>query len=322
MNRLTPYSGKFAGRRIDSGKLSVDLEYKIKQRQLAGENKFIINKLKLGEKVDSKEAANLPLDLAIAILEDSDGVIDLDLPISGSLDDPKFSYGSIVWKAIKNVLTKVVTAPFRALGKLFGGSADKLEAITFEAGSAAIAPPEQEKLKSVSQVLNKRPGLSLGVVPSYDVILDTRAVQELTLRKQVAQEMGIKLNDGQQPGPIDLTNPKTQKAIDNLYDRLTKKGLLKILASKLEKPKSGHFEEAQEKLTTSIVITEANLQALANARGETIQKSLIANGITVDRVYVDSPVKIKMEGKTITTKLTIDVKGAKNKTADPVNTPS
>ena len=104
-------------RRIDSGKLSVDLEYKIKQRQLSGENKFVINKLKLGEKVDSAEAANLPLDLAIAILEDSDGVIDLDLPITGSLDDPKFSYGSIVWKAIRNVLGKIVTAPFRALGR-------------------------------------------------------------------------------------------------------------------------------------------------------------------------------------------------------------
>lgn len=142
MNRLTPYSGKFAGRRIESGKLSLDLEYKIKQRQLAGENKFIINKLKLGEKVDSADAADLPLDLAIAILEVSDELIDLDLPITVSLDDPQFSYGGIVWKAIRNVLGKIVTAPFRALGKLFGGDGDKLEAIVFEAGSATMAPPE------------------------------------------------------------------------------------------------------------------------------------------------------------------------------------
>ena len=96
MTNLTPYSGKFAGRRIDSGKLSVDLEYKIKQRQLAGDNKFVINKLKLGERVDSPDAMKLPLDLAIALLEDSNGIIDLDLPISGSLDDPKFSYGKII----------------------------------------------------------------------------------------------------------------------------------------------------------------------------------------------------------------------------------
>ena len=318
MNRLTPYSGKFAGRRIDTGKLSVDLEYKIKQRQLAGENKFVIHKLKLGEKIDSKEAADLPLDLAIAILEDSDGVIDLDLPISGSLDDPKFSYGSIVWKAIKNVLGKIVTSPFRALGKLLGGAGDKLEAITFEAGKATVSPPELEKLKAVSTALTKRQGLALGIVPSYNVASDTRAIQENTLRRQVAEEMGLKLNDGQQAGPIDLSNPKVQKAIDALYDTLTQKGLLKRLAAKLEKPKAGHFEEAQEKLTTSIVVKEIDLQALAKARGEAIQKQLVESGIAVERVKVEKAEVIKADSKekTVNSRLTLDVKGAKGAAAE------
>lgn len=318
MNRLTPYSGKFAGRRIDTGKLSVDLEYKIKQRQLAGENKFVIHKLKLGEKIDSKEAADLPLDLAIAILEDSDGVIDLDLPITGSLDDPKFSYGSIVWKAIKNVLGKIVTSPFRALGKLFGGAGDKLEAITFDAGKASLTPPELEKLKSVSTALSKRQGLALGIVPSYNVALDTRAIQENTLRRQVADEMGLKLSDGQQAGPIDLSNPKVLKAIDTLYDTLTQKGLLKRLASKLEKPKAGHFEEAQEKLTTSIVVKEVDLQALATARGEAIQKQLVESGIAAERVKIEKAEAAKADSKdkTVNSRLTLDVKGAKNAATD------
>ncbi|WP_020183130.1 DUF748 domain-containing protein [Methylotenera sp. 1P/1] len=286
MNRLTPYSGKFAGRRIDSGKLSVDLEYKIKQRQLAGENKFVINKLILGERVDSKEAADLPLDLAIAILEDSDGVIDLDLPISGSLDDPQFSYGSIVWKAIKNVLTKIVTSPFRALGKLFGGSADNLDAIVFEAGNAALAPPEQEKLKAVGEALGKRLGLALSITPGYDIALDTRAIQEQTLRRKVAEEMGVVLEPGQKAGPIDLTNPKVQKAIDALHDDLTKKGLLKRLASKFEKPEAGHYETAQEKLTLSIEVKESDLLALAQARGEAIQASLTKAGVDAQRIHI------------------------------------
>lgn len=311
MNRLTPYSGKFAGRKIESGKLSVDLEYKIKQRKLAGENKFIINKLKLGERVESKDAADLPLDLAIAILEDNEGVIDLDLPISGSLDDPKFSYGSIVWKAIRNVLSKIVTAPFRALGKLFGGSGDKLEAIVFEPGNSTLMPPELEKLKAVSEALSKRQGLSLSIAPSYDVAPDTRAIQETLLRKKVAEEMGTKLAEGQVPGPIDLTNPKVQKAIDSLFDDLTKKGLLKRLASKLEKPKAGHFEEAQEKLTVSIEVTEADLQKLAQARGEAIQKTLVDAGVAKERVTVSAPEKVKGDGKTINTKLNVTVKPAK-----------
>lgn len=310
MSRLTPYSGKFAGRRIDSGKLSVDLEYKIKQRQLAGENKFVINKLKLGEKVDSAEAANLPLDLAIAILEDSDGVINLDLPITGSLDDPKFSYGSIVWKAIRNVLSKIVTAPFRALGKLFGGDGDKLEAMLFEAGSAIVTPPELEKVKAISLALSKRQRLALDVVPSYEPALDTRALQETLIRRQVLAEMGVELAPEQAPGPIDLTNPKVQKAVDALHDTLTKKGLIKKLASRFEDKPAGHYESALEKLITSYEVKEADLQALALARGKAIQQSLADTGIASDRVRLDTAVAIKGDAitKAIATKLTIDVK--------------
>jgi hypothetical protein len=116
MTRLTPYSATFAGRRIDSGKLSLDLDYNIRKRQLQSHNQVVIDKLVLGERVQSPSAKDLPLDLAIALLEDSDGRIDLGLPITGSLDDPQFSYGAIVWKVITNVLGKIVTAPFRALG--------------------------------------------------------------------------------------------------------------------------------------------------------------------------------------------------------------
>ncbi|MDP3512205.1 MAG: DUF748 domain-containing protein, partial [Sulfuritalea sp.] len=116
MTRLTPYSATFAGRRINSGKLSLDLEYVIKKRQLQSQNKVVMERLVLGERIASPSAKDLPLDLAIALLEDSDGRIDLGLPVSGSLDDPQFSYGGLVWKVITNVLTKIVTAPFRALG--------------------------------------------------------------------------------------------------------------------------------------------------------------------------------------------------------------
>lgn len=326
MNKLTPYSGKFAGRRIDSGKLSVDLEYKIKQRQLAGENKFVINKLVLGERVESKDAADLPLDLAIAILEDSDGVIDLDLPITGSLDDPQFSYGSIVWKAIKNVLTKIVTAPFRALGKLFGGSGDNLDAIVFEAGHTKLSPPEQEKLASVSKALGKRLGLALTITPAYDAVLDKRAIQELTLRQQVANEMRITLEAGQQAGPIDLTNPKVQKAIDSLHDELTKKGLLKRLKEKFETPEAGHYEAAQEKLTQSIEVKESDLTQLAQRRGEAIRDALTTTGIDAQRIRINNAVAQKVSDtkmKSVPTKLNLEVgKGPAKASSGEANTQS
>jgi hypothetical protein len=138
---------KFAGYKIASGKISLDLNYKVRNGQLEGDNQVVIDQLTLGERVDSPDALKLPLELAIAILKDSNGRIDLGLPVSGSLDDPQFSYGAVIWKAVVNVLTRIVTAPFRALGALFGGDGAKLEAIDFDPGSAAILPPEREKLR-------------------------------------------------------------------------------------------------------------------------------------------------------------------------------
>jgi len=149
MRNLTPYSGTFANRKIESGKLSLNLVYNIENQQLNSSNQVIVDKLKLGERVQSPQGRDLPLELAIAILEDSNGRIDLGLPITGDLNDPQFSYGAIVWKAIGNVLTKIVTAPFRALGALFGGGdADELGKIEFTAGANTLSPSQREGLKN------------------------------------------------------------------------------------------------------------------------------------------------------------------------------
>ena len=311
MNRITPYSGKFAGRHIDSGKLSVDLEYKIKNRQLAGENKFIINKLKLGKKVDSPDATSLPLDLAIALLEDSEGVIDLDLPVSGSLDDPKFSYGSLIWKAITNVLKKIVTAPFRALGKLLGVSSDKLEAIAFDAGSPEIAPPEQEKLKSVSEILKKRPALTLAIAPVYDGTADARALQEFSIRRDVAQQIGVKLEPGQQAGPVDLTNADVQDALEDLGDERIKKEDLKKIekgAENAKEDKQALYQALLEKLTTMIPVTETDLQKLATSRAEAMQKFILEAGVPTDRISFGTLEQLKSNAETVNAKLSLGTK--------------
>ncbi len=315
MANLTPYSGKFAGRKIDSGRLSVDLEYKIKHRQLAGTNKFVINTLKLGERVDSKDAMHLPLDLAIALLEDSNGVIDLDLPISGSLDDPKFSYGRIIWKAIVNVLTKLVTAPFRALGKLLGISSEKLEAIDFDFGSAKLLPPELEKLKNLGEALAKRPALAVTVQPAYEIKGDTRAIQQLWIRRDVANQMGLKIEPDKEPGPVDTTNPKAQKALETLYDaRFEKQGGLKALKAAYEKPKPDAkpiHAEMLERLTVHIPVTEGELQRLAGERGEAVKRQLVDVGkVDAARVSVGAPVKQDDGGKLVVSKMSLGVSKA------------
>ena len=329
MTNLTPYSGKFAGRKIDSGKLSVDLEYKIKNRQLSGENKFVINKLKLGDRVDSPSALNLPLDLAIALLQDSNGIIDLDLPISGSLDDPQFSYGKIVWKAIVNVLTKLVTAPFRALGSLLGVSAEKLESVGFDPGSSTLLPPEQEKLKTLAEALAKRPALTLTLTPGYDPEADRRALQERSMRQQAAAVAGIKLAAGEAPGPVDVNHYKIQTWLEDSHAKIVGKEEYQTLRAKFkgkdagmmesqaverlarrfktrdEGPASAFHAELLERLTRQTKVADDALLKLAQARGEAMRDSLVERGVEPGRVGIDAPVEQSAKDKMVGSKMSL-----------------
>ena len=144
----SPYTMKFAGYRIAEGKISLDLQYKVRDGQLEGTNQIVIDKLRLGERVDSPDAFKLPLELAIAILKDSDGRIDLGLPVSGNINDPQFSYGALIWKAIGNLLTRIVTAPFRAIGRLLGVSGEKLEADRLRRRQQQVAATRARKVEA------------------------------------------------------------------------------------------------------------------------------------------------------------------------------
>ncbi|PKB20158.1 DUF748 domain-containing protein [Janthinobacterium sp. 64] len=216
MVSASPYTMKFAGYKVAEGKISLDLQYKVRNRQLDGTNQIVLDKLTLGERIDSPDALKLPLELALAILKDSDGRIDLGLPVSGDMNDPQFSYGALIWKAVGNVLTKIVTAPFRALGNLLGISADKLEAIDFDAGSAVLLPPEREKLKQVAHILAKREQLKLAVPGQYSDT-DAAALRAQAVRRAVAAKAGIKLEAGEEPGPLNLGERKIRGALRELY---------------------------------------------------------------------------------------------------------
>ena len=218
LSPLSPYSATFAGRRIASGKLSLDLQYKINNSEMLGENKVLLEQFTLGERVASPTAISLPLDLAIALLTDADGKIDLSVPVRGNVDKPDFAYGALVWQAIRIVLTNIVTAPFRALGSLFGGSSEKVDAIGFAAGRAQLAPPEREKLTRAVGVLNKRPQLRLGIEGRYDPRHDGAALRESAARRALAERAGIKLTDTQDAALVNFDNAKTQRTIEALLE--------------------------------------------------------------------------------------------------------
>ena len=214
MTPLSPYTATFAGRNIASGRLSLDLQYKINDSELSGTNQVRLERFTLGERVESPSAVDLPLDLAIALLTDSEGKIELAIPVTGNVDHPEFSYGPLIWQAIRTVIVRIVTAPFRALGALFGGSAETLGDIVFDPGSARILPTEYEKLRRVAEGLQKRPQLKLVVQGLYHRENDSVALRTQAVRADLAAREGLKLAPGEDPGPVGFDNPKIQRALE------------------------------------------------------------------------------------------------------------
>lgn len=344
MRNLTPYSGTFANRKIESGKLSLNLVYNIENQQLNSSNQVIVDKLKLGERVQSPQGRDLPLELAIAILEDSNGRIDLGLPITGNLNDPQFSYGAIVWKALGNVLTKIVTAPFRALGALFGGGdADELGKIEFTAGANSLSPSQRESLKKLGEALTTRPNLALTVQGTW-AATDKTAIQNLQMRRAVATQAGEKLQPGENPGPLALNNEATQKALENLVGKRLGGGELASLKTGFRKANPGQLEQGvagkalgqvtnlfketrelsetevnalkgknfyavlAQKLQDTEEVSTAQLQTLATERQQLVSTGLTAAGVPAERVKSGTPKETKPnDDKTVPMELGVAV---------------
>ncbi len=330
MTRLTPYSGKFVGRRIDSGKLSLDLKYFIENGKLKGDNQIIVERIQLGEKVDSPDAVSLPLNLAIAILEDANGVIDIGLPVSGNLTDPKFSYGQLVWKAFTNLITKLATAPFRALGALFGGDSETLDAIMFEGGSVALLPPELEKLANLAKALEKRPNLKLIIQGRYSREMDGAALKARQVRRHLAEWQGLTLTPGEDSGVLDFGNPDVRLALETVFSERFGPGKLDEVKAAAEQPPAEVQKPADAakgevkihdpaapwkilygRMVNEEPLAETALMELAAARAQAIVQELQGTmGFSLDRMAVKPPEVLK-PGKSVQADLALEVLQAK-----------
>tara|TARA_B100000809_G_C15129720_1_gene527822 strand:- start:628 stop:3693 length:3066 start_codon:yes stop_codon:yes gene_type:complete len=185
MPELSGYTAQFAGRKIASGKLSLNLEYLLEDNTIKGDNSITMKDFTLGEDVESEDAVDLPLDLAIALMTDASGVIDVDLQVSGDIDSPDFTARGLIFKAFVNLITKAVTSPFKLLGALVGGDDSDLESIDFQAGRSDLQPPQREKLEQLITGLTQRPSLQLAVPGIYILALDKPAIQKAMLDEQV-----------------------------------------------------------------------------------------------------------------------------------------
>lgn len=285
----TPYSLQFLGYKIEGGKLFLDLGYKIDQGKLNGANRVLIKQIQVGE--EKEGGSPWPLRLVVALLEDSEGIIDIDLPIEGDVNSPDFKYGKVVWQVIGNLFTKAVTSPFRLLGSMMGIETDTLSSIDFEPGSVSLTPPQIEKLDKVTSMLTKRPKLMLHVYGSYDDTFDLYALKE---RKLV--QAGANRN---KKFKIDSIQAMSVEVLESIAEELLDKNELKALKSQYKEkyPEEAayvrHFSAALvEKLIPLQPVNAAELQLLGQQRGDAIRNYFIKFGLD-KRVEIKSIEMIK-----------------------------
>lgn len=332
MPPFTPYSATFAGRKIASGKLSLDLEYKINNSALAGDNKILLDKFTLGEPIDSPSALDLPLDLAIALLTDSQGRIDIAVPVSGDMDNPEFSLGGVIGQAIVRILTKIVTAPFRALGNLLGLGGEESSAIAFMPGSARLSPPQLEKLVNVVKSLGERPQLKVVVGGSYDPKLDGAALRSERVRRDLARELDVKLSPGEDPGQVAYDDAQSQRALEKLLAALAGDKAVDVFQAEFEKqaghaakrvnpvlalmgqasPDHAFYEALFAHLVEIQPLAEADLQALAQQRAEVITQAFVSKaGVDPQRLGMGRIETVEGNNDNmVETVLSLDVQGA------------
>jgi hypothetical protein len=289
MTSVTPYSGRFAGYKIEKGKLSIDVAYLVENRTLTAKQRFVIDQLELGQRVESEDAVRLPLKLAVALLKDRNGVIDIDLPMTGSLDDPQFRMGPLIWKAFVGLISKAATAPFALLGRLFGGG-EEMNIIEFEAGSAALDPAAQERLASITKALTERPGLQLDVPTTYSPQLDRASIAARRLDgllRTLPKSDELALADPAQR--FDLL--MTQYRADYGGKTALPPAALALNALRKSERTPEAMGTASLELERAIAqkhaVTEADLEQLGQSRARAIQDALMGPGtLDATRVFI------------------------------------
>jgi hypothetical protein len=319
---FNPYSGKFAGYNIAKGKLFTDLHYQIDNRKLEAQHKIRIDQLEWGEATASKGEATLPVKFATSLLKDADGVIKLEIPVTGTLDDPSFRVGPIVWQVVKNILAKAVTAPFKALGALFKG-AEEAQFVDFAAGSAALDPAAAERLAALGKSLAPKTDLRLEIPIGVDATLDGAALAQARYQRELENAMrgtlqGKKGADGTAALPAfdSLPPDRREQVLTALYTQLT--GAPPVLPEPTEpaaelsrKDAKAQAEQARlawldEESRKRALAEPGDLEQLGQQRGKAVMDALLADtGMTPERVFLAGNGKVSPNEQLVRYELTV-----------------
>jgi hypothetical protein len=297
MTSFSPYSGKYAGYSIAKGKLSLFVKYRIENRQLLAENRVFLDQLTFGDPVDSPEATKLPVTLAVALLKNRAGEIDINLPVSGSLDDPQFSVGGLVIKVIVNLLVKAVTSPFALLGSLFSGG-EELSHVDFAVGRATLDTTAQQRLDKLAAALIDRPALKLEIAGSVDTLADREGLKlamiERKMRRLKRDDLTKKGIESGSADEIDITAGERTALLERVYR-----------AEKFPKPrnlvglvKSLPAEEMEKLIVTNTQISDDDLRELGDRRAARVRDWLVEkSSAPTERIFLLPAKLIGDEGR-------------------------
>jgi hypothetical protein len=290
LGALSPYSGRHLGYGIEKGKMSFDVSYRVENRKLSAENRLTLDQFSFGERVESPQATTLPVRLAVALLKDRNGVIDVNLPIGGSLDDPEFSVGRIVLQIILNIIVKAVTSPFALIGSLFGGGAE-LSYAAFEPGGETPAPEGLKGIAGLRAALVERPGLSLEVTGRADPLADRESLRRRRFEQQLkAQKLKDMARKGAAAASLDavVVEPaEYEKYLRRAYKDAKFPRPRNFLGVLKELP----LAETENLLLTNTPATDDDLVNLANRRAQAAKDLLVAGeGVAPGRVFLLAPV--------------------------------
>ncbi|MFJ3461046.1 DUF748 domain-containing protein [Achromobacter spanius] len=286
--RFNTYSAKYVGYPIKRGKLSVDLEYKIKNRALQATNHVVLNQLTFGDKTNSPDATKLPVLLAVALLKDSRGNIDIRLPIAGSLDDPEFSVGGIVVRVLMNLVVKAVTSPFSLLASAFGGG-EELSYVEFAPGSAVLTDDTLQRIDTLTKALTDRPALKMDISGRADPKTDTEGLRQAWVDAKIrAAKAADVAPRGKKPDPkgVTVSGAERAKYLEAVYDDADLKDKPRNF---IGMAKSIPAAEMEAMLRAAAPVGEEQLRQLADARAQAVYEKLQAQEGLADRVFIVAP---------------------------------
>jgi outer membrane protein OmpA-like peptidoglycan-associated protein len=313
MPLVSPYMVQFAGYKVEKGKLNLDLKYQVEKGALTASNNILIDQFELGEKVENPNAVSLPLDLAVALLKDGDNRIKLDVPITGSLEDPKFSIRAIVADALLNALKKVIASPFKALASMFK-EGENLDHIDFKAGKAELDKDQSTKLDGLAKALKERPALNLEIKGAAYEEQDWPALKDAALYDQLKRLKAAAIAKKGKKIRAEYIELSDDEYKDYLAQMFIEKFPLLAERSLFGKPrlidsKEGNdfYEVAKQKLFTIIKPEEERLKGLAAKRAQAIAKYVVQQGgILPERVFIlDTAINPEREGQTIVSRLSL-----------------